>query len=119
MPTVIRYAPQIINIIEIDAIELISIPFYKIKNLVLSDRRFYKLYNEILHYCRSRRDPSSRECINIFYKCVFMSVAKQPLGFEVSFAPQGDFAFIAAPQRISTDIIFFSGCPIIRSRLSF
>ena len=76
MPTVIRYAPRIVNIIEIDIIELIFMPFYKVKNLVLSDRRFYKLYNEIPHYYRSRRDPSSQKYINIFYKRVFISVAK-------------------------------------------
>ena len=59
MPIVIRYAPRIINIIKIDTIELIFMPFYKVGNLMLSNRRFYRLYNKIPYYYRSRRNPSS------------------------------------------------------------
>ena len=76
MSTVIRYAPRIVNTIEIDAVELIFMPLHEAENPILSDKRSYKLYNEIFHYCRSRKNPSSREYINTFYKRLFINVVE-------------------------------------------
>ena len=59
IPSIISYTPYVVNTIEINAGELVTIPRRKARDLALPDRAFYKLLNQIFDDFRRYRYTTS------------------------------------------------------------